>query len=421
MARATEVFTPNDVPTATYVKRATPLEQRLRDAFVTPKLVISISGPSKSGKTVLVNKVIDRDNLIPLSGSTIRTADELWSHTLQWMESPTSRVEKEGTVSKGSLEVQGEGKAGIPYVAEGKAGAKTSLGRDSMSEVSRSYVSGGLQQVIDEIADSGFVLFIDDFHYIPSPIQAEIGRQIKTAAEAGVRICTASVPHRKDDVVRSNPELRGRVAAVDCAYWSEDELKQIANLGFTAMNMDISPKVVQQLSNEAFGSPQLMQAICLNFCFEKGILETLHEQQRIDPDLVTLQNVFERTSTLTDFSSMIAQLHSGPRQRGVDRKEYQFIDGTKGDVYRCVLLAMRADPPQLAFKYDDMLKRTAEVCMGDSPVGSSVNQALVQMDKIAKVFQEAPVLEWDEDVLDVIEPYFLFFLRGSRYLKTLAG
>jgi hypothetical protein len=370
---------------------------------------------------VLVNKVIDKDNLIPLSGSTIRAADELWSNTLQWMDSPTSRVEKDGTVIKGSLEAQGESKVGIPYFAEGKAGAKTSLGRDSTSEVSRSYPSGGLQQVVEEIADSDFVLFIDDFHYIPRSIQAEIGRQIKTAAEAGVRICTASVPHRKDDVVRSNPELRGRVATVDCAYWSEDELKRIANLGFSAMNMDISPKVVQQLSNEAFGSPQLMQAICLNFCFEKGILEALPEQQRIEPDLVTLQNVFEGTSTLTDFSSMIAQLHSGPRQRGVDRKEYQFNDGTKGDVYRCVLLGMRADPPQLAFKYDDMLKRTTEVCLGDSPVGSSVNQALVQMDKIAKVFQEAPLLEWDEDVLDVIEPYFLFFLRCSRYLKTLAS
>jgi hypothetical protein len=78
----------------------------------------------------------------------------LWSHTLQWMDSPTSRVEKDGTVIKGSLEAQGEGKVGIPYIAEGKAGAKTSLGRDSTSEVGRSYPSGGLEQVVEEIADS---------------------------------------------------------------------------------------------------------------------------------------------------------------------------------------------------------------------------------------------------------------------------
>jgi hypothetical protein len=277
-----------------------------------------------------------------------------------------------------------------------------------------------LQQVIKEIAGSQFVVFVDDFHYIPKGVQEEIGRQIKAAAEAGVRFCTASVPHRKDDVVRSNAELRGRVAAIDFSYWSEDELKQIAELGFRALNIDISSKVVQQLATEAFGSPQLMQAICLHFCFENGISETLRVQQRIETDFVALQNVFERTSTLTDFSSLIAQLASGPRQRGMDRKEYTFNDGTKGDVYRCVLLAMKADPPRLAFKYDEMLARAGAVCVGESPSGSSLNQALEQMDKIARIAQDAPVLEWDEDVLDIIEPYFIFFLRGSSYLKSLA-
>ena len=56
-----------------------------------------------------------------------------------------------------------------------------------------------------------YVVFIDDFHYIERGVREEIGRQIKAAAEKGIRICTASVPHRSDDVVRSNPELRGRV------------------------------------------------------------------------------------------------------------------------------------------------------------------------------------------------------------------
>jgi hypothetical protein len=318
------------------------------------------------------------------------------------------------------VEVAAEGKAGIPFLAEAKAGGKATAGQDRAFDVTQNYRTDGLQQVIKGIAHSNFVVFVDDFHYIPKNVQEEIGRQIKAAAEAGVRICTASVPHRLDDVVRSNPELRGRVTGIDSGYWSEDELTQIATLGFRELNADLSPNVVKQLVAEAFGSPQLMQAICLNFCFENAIKETLPEQVRIEPDFVTMQQVFERTSTLTNFSSMLSQLHSGPRQRGMDRKVYQFVDGSKGDVYRCVLLAMKADPPQLAFKYDDMLKRTAAVCKDESPSGSSVSQALEQMDKLAKLVQEAPVIEWDADVLDIIEPYFLFFLRSSVHLKTLA-
>ena len=32
----------------------------------------------------------------------------------------------------------------------------------------------------------------------------------------------------------------------------------------------------------------------------------------------------------------------------------------------------------------------------------------------------ALVIEWDEDVLDIVEPYFLFFLRCSSFLSNLA-
>jgi hypothetical protein len=336
------------------------------------------------------------------------------------MDVPTAMTEKSGSTTTVGAEVQAEGKAGIPVVLEGKAGGKAGVGVGTTSETSRSYASGGLQQVIKEISGSNFVLFVDDFHYIPKPAQAEIGKQIKAAAEAGVRICTASVPHRRDDVVRSNPELRGRVTGIDIDYWAEEELSRIADLGFRELNIDIAPSVQKQLVTEAFGSPQLMQAICMNFCFENKIYEALAEQRRIDADFVMLQNVFERTSTLTNFSSMIAQLHSGPRQRGMERNKYTFNDRTRGDVYRCVLLAMKADPPRLAFKYDDLLRRVAAVCEGECPSGSSISQALAQMEKIAALVQDAPVLEWDEDVLDIIEPYFLFFLRGSSYLKTLA-
>ena len=101
--------------------------------------------------------------------------------------------------------------------------------------------------------------------------------------------------------------------------------------------MDIAPSIMQRLTTESFGSPQLIQAIGLNFCFENRIRETLPTQQRIELDFVALQNVFERTSTQTDFSSLISALHAGPKQRGTERKDFKFRDGSSGDVYRCVL------------------------------------------------------------------------------------
>lgn len=122
MAKVVEVFTPNDLPTFTYVDRAThKFEERLRDALAIPKMIVSLSGPSKSGKTVLVNKVIERDNLIQLSGASIRSAPDLWSKVLSWMDVPTEHVETTGT----KIKAEGGGKAagglGIPLLPKGRS------------------------------------------------------------------------------------------------------------------------------------------------------------------------------------------------------------------------------------------------------------------------------------------------------------
>jgi hypothetical protein len=421
LTKAVEIFTPTDVPSITYVERAGKnYEAELTKALSIPKMIVSISGPSKSGKTVLVTKVVAPENLIHIYGASIKEPDDLWQNVIAWMGGPVQRSESKGVQTRIEGAATGGGKIGIPLVAEGKAEVRATASRDSSTSVQETFAPVGIEDIVKEIGNSDYVVFIDDFHYIEKGVRDEIGKQIKAAAERGVRICTASVPHRADDVVRSNTELRGRVTAIDMTYWASPELEQIANKGFRALNVDISPKVLGNLSKEAFGSPQLMQAICLHFCFDRAILEPLAAQTRVDLDSAGLQRIFERTSVTTDFSTMLNTLHAGPKLRGTERKVFKFTDGTSGDVYRCVLLAIKSDPAALSFRYDEMLKRTKEVANGDGPVGSSVSESLSQMSKLAKTVQEAPVIEWDEDVLDIVEPYFLFFLRSSSQIARLA-
>src|ERR1019366_5316181 len=89
--KATEVFVPGSYPQHTYVERsAQGLEDSLRDALATPGQVISLSGPSKSGKTVLIERVVGRDLLIPISGASLRSPDDVWNRVLDWMDLPDS-------------------------------------------------------------------------------------------------------------------------------------------------------------------------------------------------------------------------------------------------------------------------------------------------------------------------------------------
>jgi hypothetical protein len=122
MVRATAVFTPTDFPTITYVERMTRnYEQELRQAFTIPKMIVSISGPSKSGKTVLVSKVVTKDNLIHIYGATIKTAADLWINVLAWMGGATEVTETAGSKTAGVISATAGGKLGIPLVAQGKA------------------------------------------------------------------------------------------------------------------------------------------------------------------------------------------------------------------------------------------------------------------------------------------------------------
>ena len=85
--------------------------------------------------------------------------------------------------------------------------------------------------MVHEIGGSDFVVLLDDFHYMDRGIQIEVAKTLKEAVRLGIKIITAAVSHRGDDVVRANPELRGRVRTIDLRYWRELELAQIASTG----------------------------------------------------------------------------------------------------------------------------------------------------------------------------------------------
>jgi hypothetical protein len=184
--RAVDVFMPSDFPTLTYVSwDREQLEKRLRDALETPGEVVSVSGPSKSGKTVLVEKVVGRDNLIAITGAGIRTPDQLWDRVLDWIEVPQSQTITTQAGVSGAASASATGEVGIPLVTKGSVEGKLDVGISGSRSDAKTAHRRGLTQVVKEISDSDFVLLIDDFHYMERSIQTEVAKQIKEAARTG--------------------------------------------------------------------------------------------------------------------------------------------------------------------------------------------------------------------------------------------
>ncbi len=422
--KATQVFTPSDFPDHTYVARNDSiLEKRLRDALETPGEIVSLSGPSKSGKTVLIERVVGQNNLLCVTGASLESPDDLWARVLDLLEQPDEISITGVTTTSIDGTAGGEGEFGIPLFAKAKASGSISLGRESQSGSQRNFGRRGLTQVIAEIANTELVLLIDDFHYMPRHVQTLIAREIKEAARQGVKICTASVPHRSDDVVRGNPELRGRIRAIDSTYWSQDDLLEIPKLGFQLLNSKLDENSLRTFAVESSGSPQLMQCLCLETCFALNIRDTQIDFRDLHVEEDLRREIMEEVATRTDFSSLVRTCHSGPRSRGRNRSTFTFSDGSAGDVYRSVLLSLASDPPSLGFPASSISTRISNICKSEIPTAGSVYQACSQLAAIALTqCPEQRIIEWDDDnkILDIVDPYFLFYIRWSNQLASLA-
>lgn len=411
--RAVDVFTPGKLPEVTFVdEHLKTRAQQLHDALEMGAAVISLAGPSKSGKTVFIEKNIGREHLLQITGAGVDSPAKLWGRVFDLVGTPVAerRTQQQGFQGGGSGKVS----AGLGPVVKAELGANATWSNSSTD--AQDFSIDYLQLLIRELGDTDYVVFIDDFHYIAKEVQAEISNQIKEAIRSNVKFVCASVPYHSDDAIRANPDLRGRAIKIDFDYWSKQELAKIAERGFSALNISLSPAFIDALVSEAAGSPQLMQSLCLNACFEMDCRETLPATKFIDTSLSDIQKICTRTAYSSDYSSTVEKMKEGPRTRGQDRKSHVMKTGEVSDVYPLIIRAIATDPPELTIRYPNLQRRIAELCSAETPSGSSITGACFQMCTIANDSENRNVVEWDanEDVLDIRDPYLLFYLRWAQ-------
>ncbi len=416
--RATDVFTPDKLPEITYVDDHLKDRARvLQDALDTGAAVISLSGPSKSGKTVFIEKSIGKDRLIQVTGAGITASTKLWDRVFDLIGTPIAKTASSTSGFEGTIGGKLGGEAGVLVSASGEVSATGKWSHASAQQADT--VIDYLQLLIRELAGTGLVVFIDDFHYIPRDVQVEVSNQIKEAIRNDVVFVVASVPYHSDDAIRANPDLRGRTIKLDFDYWKPDELAKIANRGFAALQTAASSAYVHALASEAAGSPQLMQSLCLTTCFENDVREALPTLKNLTSDRDAIERVCTRTAATSDYSSTVAKMSDGPKTRGQDRKSYVTRDGEVLDVYPLILRAVALDPPELTQRYPNLQRRIQSLCAKDQPSGSSVTGACSHIASIANDSENRNVVEWDggNDVFDVRDPYLLFYLRWSDWAQ----
>ncbi len=359
-----EVFITDGYPEHTYVAlEGGQKEDEISEGLEQKNKIISVSGPSKSGKTTLCNRLLGMTSAerMYMTGDAVGKADDLWLEAYQQVTD------------------------------------ETEPGFHELSHTKR----------IERLIDAGIPLVIDDFHYIPHPIQPTISRQMKNAASAGLRIVCLTVPHRGDDPIRNNHELSGRFFSVTFEFWTDEELAQIAEIGFPQVGFPSVPEFNSLLAREALKSPQIMQTLCLEACRSQNPDRSL---ESVKPTNKMFPKIVRRAIRSYDQRSVYDLLRQGPPTRGSERRLYRLRAGGRADVYECLLKSLRENPPFLNLGLDELRERMRNLLVDTKE--PNIRSALQQYKTL---FKDQPLpIDWDDEKrrLTIVDPHFYFFLRN---------
>ncbi|MGE7207687.1 hypothetical protein ACQKJZ_18685 [Sphingomonas sp. NPDC019816] len=109
-----DVFTPGGQPSVTYNDRAElGLEPALRKAVALGTTIVSLTGATKAGKTVLCRSVMSAYEYVWIDGGQVKSEADLWAKVVSELRLPLELEEAEGRENEGKVEGKIGGDAGI--------------------------------------------------------------------------------------------------------------------------------------------------------------------------------------------------------------------------------------------------------------------------------------------------------------------
>ncbi|MDO8875880.1 MAG: hypothetical protein Q8M24_18620 [Pseudolabrys sp.] len=406
------VFVAGGQPSITYIDRQhLNVEYSLQQALNVPNQIVSLAGPSKSGKTVLCRKVMQDAPHIWIEGGQIERGTDIWDKICYVLNYPVE-------VQKKSKD---EGKAGISVgVAEFLKFEGSLL---NGSESARTYKIDTMAQAIRHLREENIVLIIDDFHYLPETVRKSFLRNIKGPVFDGLKLVLLSVTHRGLDAVKAELELQGRVYSVVVPEWNPVDLTKIPQRGFHALNVQCPSGVAHRLTQECQQSPFLMQKLCWEISAGIGV-DTRSEKPVPIANSYDLVPIFQRLSK--DFGHPTYQkLEIGPQSRKTRIQKKLRFGGT-ADIYKAVLMAIAATGPAATITYDELRAKLSDVLIDTIPRKQEVTNALKLLAAISRDIGDDAGIDWDseERKVDISDPYLRFYLRWqvrSQFESTVGG
>lgn len=273
MVRTTEVFTPNRTPTFTSVDRSK-LSRKLDDYIDQGGAFVSVLGTTKLGKSTLIKSAMTSASFhayIP-GQNLIDGVSALWGRLAADLGIPTSTTTGKvvGNKSRWSFFA----KFNLPGIGAGAEGGgehsvdnSNDMTYDQDAPSAVAFALSTLAVEARRLDKSPPVIVIDDFHFVTSAdTRRELIWALRTVTDNDCGVILATLPGRESEEAFGGTQVGGRHYPVTVPIWGEDELREIATTGFEVLKVTASPGLIDKLVEQSYGSPHLMQQLCLNLC-----------------------------------------------------------------------------------------------------------------------------------------------------------
>lgn len=398
-----EVFTPGGMPDVTYVGREhLELEKKIQRAVQRGYAINVVTGPTKSGKSVLCHRVLGQSKLVAVEGGQIRSEDELWEHVAHQLRVADTESESHSDTATVSAGWNLGALLGLNVGAE--AGTQVASAKSYRNQLKLA--------CIQALSANAATLLVDDFHYLSKKMQLEVIQSLKGPVMKGLCVFLLAVPHRAFDPMTVEAEIEGRFKHIEIPMWSIDDLLLIPQQGFPAMNLETTNSLKRKICEEAFGNPLLVQEVCSELCLENDITETQLPARKLTDSL--LDNAFIEIAESKGFPKY-QKLKKGPQARKA-RKQRLLQEGEKEDIYAVLMRAIADSGPKAVTLYDEIRTSLRKVLHKEEnlPQKNEVTSALSHMSEIARRDIEGePPLEWvkDDNELVITDPFLLFYMK----------
>lgn len=403
-----EIFVSSGEPFYTYNPRAEiGLEETIHNATKIRKLTV-VYGLSKSGKTVLVRKVLPKEKVIWIDGGSVNNEEEFWDvlvAKLQLFQSDRRGGSFE-KYSNNSI----KSKAGIktPFYETNfettiKKGSKREVYRDNTQQIHSKTC------VLQYLDGKKVPVVIDDFHFIPIEMRNRIIKSFKGLIFSGLPLFVITVPSRKRDVFKVSSEMTGRIESIKVPPWTDEELAYIPRIGFKKLGHTISTWQLNRLTSQSLGSPHLMQEFCYEICKNNLYEESKQDMISISPEV--FEEVF--TTVAENLGRRIFGELVKITDNFVNEDRRRVVHDT---VLKCIARMNRVSPHLDPLSLSDLYKITK---LSYSALDIKYDELIASIEDLSQVAttddSSIPVIEYDvrHKELYITDPLFAFYVNTN--------